>query len=121
MKKIYMNENSFKNIFNEELEPMSYLEKQFKDVDLSKYDGYDPKNFQIITSNEDDTEKEIDDDVNAKEIIKDKLVNAQEIIEGLIDYLTYSDYAIKKGGEIFKTHLTKATNIFNELKNFFEE
>ena len=128
MKKIHINESKLKENFNEDLKPMSYLEKIVKKSRLNENMDFDIKQFTSMEDEELDKDDEIlvddgttpDDEAYAKKIIKEKLVDAQETIESLIDYLTYSDYAVQKGGDVFKSHLNKATNIFNELKNFFE-
>lgn len=128
MKKIHINESKLKENFNEDLKPMSYLEKIVKKSRLNENMDFDIKQFTSMEDEELDKDDEIlvddgttpDDEAYAKKFIKEKLVDAQETIESLIDYLTYSDYAVQKGGDVFKSHLNKATNIFNELKNFFE-
>lgn len=128
MKKIHINENKLKENFNEDLKPMSYLEKIVKKSRLNENMDFNIKQFTSMEDEELDEDDEIlvddgttpDDEAYAKKFIKGKLVDAQETIESLIDYLTYSDYAVQKGGDVFKSHLNKATNIFNELKNFFE-
>lgn len=128
MKKIHINESKLKENFDEDLKPMSYLEKIVKKSKLHENTNFDIKQFTSMEDEELDEDDEIlvddgttpDDEAYAKRFIKEKLVDAQETIESLIDYLTYSDYAVQKGGDVFKSHLNKATNIFNELKNFFE-
>lgn len=128
MKKIHINESKLKENFDEDLKPMSYLEKIVKKSKLHENTNFDIKQFTSMKDEELDEDDEIlvddgttpDDEAYAKRFIKEKLVDAQETIESLIDYLTYSDYAVQKGGDVFKSHLNKATNIFNELKNFFE-
>lgn len=130
MRKIHINENKLKENFDENLKPMSYLEKIVRKSKLHENVDFDINKLTSMEDNEleEDENDEIlvddgttpDDEAYAKRFIKEKLVDAQETIESLIDYLTYSDYAVQKGGDIFKSHLNKATNIFNELKNFFE-
>lgn len=128
MKKIHINENTLKENFNEELRPMSHLEKIVKKAKLNESMDFDINKLTSMEDEELDEDDEIlvddgttpDDEAYAKRFIREKLVDAQETIESLIDYLTYSDYAVQKGGDVFKSHLNKATNIFNELKNFFE-
>lgn len=121
MKKIHISESKLKENFNEALEPMSDLEKEFKNFDSQQYNDYSAA--QLIDNDDDDNivmDGSIpDDELEAKVFIKERLVEAQDIIEDLIDYLTNSDYAIQKGGDLFKAHLAKATDICNQLKNFF--
>lgn len=130
MKKIHISEKKMKENFNESLEPMSHLEKIVKKSKLNEDNDLDIKKLLSMEDDElDDDNDEFlvddgttpDDEAYAKRFIREKLVDAQEIIESLIDYLTYSNYAVQKGGDVFKAHLAKATNIFNELRNFFEE
>ena len=61
------------------------------------------------------------DEAYAKRFIREKLVDAQEIIESLSDYLTYSDYAVNKGGDLFKHYLEKSNSIYDQLKHFMDD
>ena len=73
--------------------------------------------------NSDSTENQIidSDDEYATNYIVSRLFDAKEIMTDLIDYLTNSPYALENGGEKFKKHLSKATNICNELENFWDD
>ena len=61
------------------------------------------------------------DDEYAKNYIIGRIFDATEIMTDLVDYLENSPYALEKGGEKFKKHLSKATNIFNELEKFWDD
>lgn len=118
MKKIHIKENDLKRNFNDNLEPMSDYEKELmQGLDLINSDEY--KNAQEITSLDDNS---IDsDDEYAKNYIIGRLFDAQEIFTDLIDYLENSQYAIEKGGEVFKRHLEKVNKINNEIEQFWDE
>lgn len=61
-----------------------------------------------------------DDEAFAKLCIKEKIVEAEEIIDSLKDYLTFSDYAVNKGGDLFKHYLDKSNIIYEQLRHFFD-
>ena len=73
----------------------------------------------LIDSNSIENQIIDSDDEYATNYIVGRLFDAKEIMTDLIDYLTNSPYALEKGGETFKKHLSKATNICNELENFW--
>ena len=114
MKKIRITESQLKNNFNDSLEPLSEFEKGLL-------------NGENIMNSADDNyidNEELDyksDDDYATNFIISKLTDAQEIMNDLIDYLQNSPYAIERGGESFKRHLSKATNICNEIEKFWDD
>jgi hypothetical protein len=113
MKKIHIKESDLNNNFNNKLELMSNLEKRVNGIENNNEMQIDPS---IL-----DSELEDDDDKYAKMFIAAKLADAQDILSELSDYLQHSDYAIEKGGEIFKRHLERTTNICNEIERFLDE
>ena len=117
MKRIHIKENSLANNFNKDLEPMSDFEKDIKDgMDYMNSDEY--KNAEEVS----DLDSDIDqDDEYSKNFIIGRLFEAQQILMDLIDYLENSDYAIERGGELFKKHLEKVNRINNELEHFWDE
>lgn len=118
MKRIHIKESDLKGNFNDDLEPMSDYEKELmQGLELISSDDY--KNAKEITSIDDNS---IDsDDEYAKNYIIGRLFDAQEIFIDLIDYLENSQYAIEKGGEVFKKYLDKVNRINNEIEQFWNE
>lgn len=117
MKKIHISESKLKSTFNESNELKSDLEKELEMADeFMKQNNYNDQNY----SEENDDQTVDSDDEYATNYIVGRLFEAQEIMTDLIDYLTNSPYALEKGGEAFKKHLSKATNICNELENFWD-
>ena len=114
MKKVHINESGFKRNFNEDVEPMSSLEKILKGIEEYPKADIDPS---IL----DDDGLGDDDDRYAKMFIAARLADAQDALLELSDYLENSDYAIERGGDLFKRYLEKATNIYNEIGRFWDE
>ena len=106
-----------------------YLEEIIKKSKLNQNMDFDIKQFTSMEDEELDDDDELliddgstpDDEAYAKRFIKEKLVEAQEIIESLSDYLTYSDYAVNKGGDLFKHYLEKSNSIYDQLKHFMDD
>ena len=129
MKKEHNNEKKLKESLDEDLEPMSYIGKLYKQSKLNENNmDFDiNKLFPINEELDDDDEVLVDDGTTpddekyAKQFIRSKLVDAQEIIESLSDYLAYSDYAVNKGGDLFKHYLEKSNSIFEQLRHFMDD
>lgn len=105
------------------------LEEIVKKSRLNKNMDFDIRQFTSMEDDELDEDDEVlvddgttsDDEAYAKKFIREKLVDAQEIIESLSDYLTYSDYAVQKGGDLFKHYLEKSNSIYDQLKHFMDD
>jgi hypothetical protein len=112
MKKIHINEKKLNEIFNEDMNPKTEFELGLK------------KGQKMLDTGEYTTEAEeeiIDpDEEYAINYITSRLVDAQDIFTDLIDYLQNSPYAIERGGDRFKQHLSKATKICDELEKFWD-